>query len=266
MSRHKPGRGIYLLPNLITASSLLIGFFAAVRAFNGEFEVAAIALLVCVLLDSLDGNVARLTNTASRFGAEFDSLTDVVVFGCIPALIIYNWSLAAMAEFGWLWSKLGWLAAFFYTVATALRLARFNVSPERYRGRFDGLSSPGAAGMVISSVWFGSWLGEAGVAFSLPALLPGLGVALLGLLMVSPIPYVSFKGVNFWASYRRVVVVVLACVVIASKPQVTLFLLAIVYVVSGPCGWFWRRRTGRELEENPPPQALPPRPEFSRER
>lgn len=243
-------RVVALLPQLLTTGNLASGFYSIALTAQGDYWQAAVLIFVAGFFDMTDGRVARFTRATSRFGAEYDTIADTVSFGVAPALLAYG--AGGLAGLGWT----GWVLAFFYTVCAALRLARFNVSPERYRGRFDGLSSPGAAGTVISSVWFGSWLSEAGFALSLPPLLPGLGVALLGLLMVSPIPYVSFKGVNFWASYGRVVLVVLACVVIASKPQVTLFLLSIVYVVSGPSGWLWRRRTGRELEENPPPQGL----------
>lgn len=240
MSRHKPGRGIYLLPNLITASSLLIGFFAAVRAFNGEFEVAAIALLVCVVLDSLDGNVARLTNTASRFGAEFDSLTDVVVFGCIPALIIYNWSLAAMAEFGWLWSKLGWLAAFFYTVATALRLARFNSQiGSSEKSFFRGLPCPAAATLMMSLVWLSQETGYSGadMAWWCFALM-----ILAGAAMVSNFSYYSLKGVNLKSRvpFIALLAVVAGLILAAIDLPKFLFFIALLYLCSGPFLYLFR--------------------------
>ena len=261
MSGHKPGRGIYLLPNLITASSLLSGFFAAIKAFDGHFEVAAIALLVCVVLDSLDGNVARLTRTTSRFGAEFDSLTDVVVFGCIPALIIHQWSLATMADLGWLWAKLGWLAAFFYTVATALRLARFNARiTSSEKSFFRGLPCPAAATLVMSFVWLSQETGYSGsdVAWWSFALM-----VLAGAAMVSNFSYYSLQGINLKSRvpFIALLAVVAGLIVAAIDLPKFLFFLALLYIASGPLLYGLRlarkslsrrRNTDENLPNHPP--------------
>ena len=147
-SRKPPQRGIYLLPNLLTTAALFAGFYAIVAAMKGHFESAAIAIFVAMIADSLDGRVARLTQTTSKFGAEYDSLSDMAASGIAPSLVIYSWSLFQLG-------KLGWLAAFLYTAATALRLARFNtqVSDKQY---FQGLPCPAAAGVIASTVWMGS--------------------------------------------------------------------------------------------------------------
>jgi len=142
--------------------------------------------------------------------------------------------------------------AFLFTACAALRLARFNVTPDRYRGRFEGLATPSAAGMVLASVWFASFLRESGLPLDIPAPLAGLGIAVLGLLMVSPVPYRSFKDVRIRGSYRTTVLMVLAVAVILVEPKVTLFFVGILYVASGPIEWFWRWRTGATLEEIQP--------------
>jgi CDP-diacylglycerol--serine O-phosphatidyltransferase len=192
-----------------------------------------------------------MAGATSRFGAEYDSIADTVSFGVAPALLAF--SAGALQELGWT----GWVLAFIYTACAALRLTRFNVQPQRYTGRFEGLPSPPAAGMVLSSVWFGGFLRESGLAFDIPAALAGVGVALVGLLMVSPIPYRSFKGVRFGGSYPTVVVMVIAFAVILSKPAVTLFIACLLYVGSGPAEWIWRWRTGRMLEESETGESLP---------
>ena len=199
----------------------------------------------------LDGRVARMAGSTSKFGAEYDSIADTVSFGVAPAMLAF--SAGALQELGWT----GWVLAFIYTACAALRLARFNVQPERYTGRFEGLPSPAAAGMVLSSVWFGGFLRESGLALDIPATLSGLGVALVGLLMVSPIPYRTFKGVRLGGSYPSVVVTVIAFAVILSKPAVTLFIVGILYVGSGPVEWIWRWRTGRILEKAETEESLP---------
>jgi CDP-diacylglycerol--serine O-phosphatidyltransferase len=192
-----------------------------------------------------------MAGSTSKFGAEYDSIADTVSFGVAPAMLAF--SAGALQELGWT----GWVLAFIYTACAALRLARFNVQPERFTGRFEGLPSPAAAGMVLSSVWFGGFLRESGLALDVPATLSGLGVALVGLLMVSPIPYRSFKGVRLGGSYPSVVVTVIAFAVILSKPAVTLFIVGILYVGSGPAEWIWRWRTGHILEKAETGEPLP---------
>jgi CDP-diacylglycerol--serine O-phosphatidyltransferase len=232
-----------LLPHLLTTGNLAAGFYSITLSASGNLDRAALAIIFAGVCDTLDGRVARMAGATSRFGAEYDSIADTVSFGVAPAMLAF--SAGALQELGWT----GWVLAFIYTACAALRLARFNVQPERYTGRFEGLPSPAAAGMVLSSVWFGGFLRESGLALDIPAALAGLGVALVGLLMVSPIPYRSFKGVRLGGSYRTVVVTVIAFAVILSKPAVTLFVVGLLYVGSGPAEWIWRWRTGRLLEE-----------------
>jgi CDP-diacylglycerol--serine O-phosphatidyltransferase len=238
-----PPRGLLLLPHLITTAGLFFGFFAIVQAFGGQPDKAALGILLAALCDALDGRIARLARATSRFGQEYDSLADIVSFGVAPA------ALAVGAGNLGVLGRTGWVMAFLFTVCAALRLARFNVSPSRYQGRFEGLPSPAAAGVVATTQWFVSWLREQGVAFSFPESLVAGGVALLGLLMVSAIPYRSFKELDLRHSYGTLVVVVLVMIVIVQEPSVTLFLLGVVYTLSGPVEWGWRRLSGRTLEK-----------------
>lgn len=232
-----------LLPHLLTTGNLAAGFYSITLSASGNLDRAALAIIFAGICDALDGRLARLAGATSRFGAEYDSIADIVSFGVAPALLAY--SAGALQELGWT----GWVLAFIYTACAALRLTRFNVQPARYSDRFEGLPSPPAAGMVLTSVWFGAFLRESGFPLDIPAALAGLGVALVGLLMVSPIPYRSFKGVRLGGSYPAVVVMVIAFAVILSKPAVTLFIASLLYVGSGPAEWLWRWRTGRLLEE-----------------
>ena len=184
-----------------------------------------------------------MTRTQSAFGLQLDSLADIVSFGVAPAILAY--CAGSLHELGWT----GWVLAFLYTACAALRLARFNVTPGRYSGRFDGLASPAAAGMVLSAVWFAGFLRESGLAFEIPAPIAGLGVAVVGLLMVSPIPYRSFKNVPLHGSFGSLVLVVVALIVLFTKPAVTFFLVGVAYVAAGPIEALWRWRTGRPLTE-----------------
>jgi len=240
-----------LLPHVLTTGNLAAGFYSITLSASGNLDRAALAIIFAGICDALDGRVARMAGATSRFGAEYDSISDTVSFGVAPAMLAF--SAGALQELGWT----GWVLAFIYTACAALRLARFNVQPERYTGRFEGLPSPAAAGMVLSSVWFGGFLRESGLALDVPAALSGLGVALVGLLMVSPIPYRTFKEVRLGGSYPTVVVTVIAFAVILSKPAVTLFIVGLLYVGSGPAEWIWRRRTGRVLEEAEQGEPLP---------
>jgi len=242
--RRRQGRNwTQLLPNLFTTANLAAGFYAIVKAMDGDYDRAALALVVAGVCDNVDGRLARRTHTTSRFGVEYDSIADAVSFGVAPAMIAFT--AGELADLGWT----GWVLAFMYTACAALRLARFNVSPMRWHGRFEGLPSPAAAGCVAASVWFAGFLRESGLPLDLPAVLPGLGAAALGLLMVSPIPYRSFKEVKVRGRYRATVLMVIGFAVILSKPSVTLFLLGVGYAASGPVEWWWRWRTGRSLEE-----------------
>ncbi len=227
-------RGIYLLPNLFTTAGLFAGFYAIVSAMSGKFEAAAIAIFVAMIMDGIDGRVARLTNTSSEFGVQYDSLSDMVCFGLAPALVVFEWALRSMLEQGWLWSKLGWLAAFVYTAGAALRLARFNTqvasADKRY---FQGLPSPSAAGVLAGLVWFSEDNGlDGGDLWMVGAFL----AASLGALMVSNVRYYSFKEVDFKnrVPFVALIMTVVVFVVISSHPPGVLFVGFLIYAISGP--------------------------------
>ncbi len=247
VSERRRGFGA-LLPQLLTTGNLAAGFYAIVTASAGDLDRAAFAVIVAMGFDLLDGRVARYAGATSRFGVEYDSIADTVSFGVAPAVIAFN--AGALQELGWT----GWVLAFGFTAGAALRLARFNVTPARYSGRFDGLPSPAAAGMVASFTWLTTFLREQGLDPGLPAFLPGMGVALLGLLMVSPIPYRSFKDIQLRGSERNSVWMVIFLVALLSKPSLTFPIFGTLYTLSGPVEWWWRRRTGRQLE--PSAEAL----------
>ena len=229
-------RGIYLLPNLFTTAALFFGFYAIVQAMNGRFEISAIAVFIAMVLDGLDGRVARLTHTQSEFGAQYDSLSDMVSFGAAPALIMYEWALKDLG-------KLGWIAAFVYCVGAALRLARFNtnidVIDKRY---FQGLPSPMAAALLAGLVWVFDdlgidrelWLDVIAWIFTMYA----------GITMVTNVPFYSFKEINMKRAVPFWVVAVFAAglAVISLKPSIVLFLIVFVYAVSGYVLWGLGRR------------------------
>jgi CDP-diacylglycerol--serine O-phosphatidyltransferase len=223
----KRRRGIYLLPNLLTTATLFFGFYAILASMNGKFEAAAMAIFGAMLMDGLDGRVARLTHTQSEFGAEYDSLADMIAFGLSPALVMYSWALTDLG-------KLGWLAAFVYTAGTALRLARFNtqigIADKRY---FQGLPSPSAAAIVAGSVWLGVDYEVVGDTVSWAA---ALLITVIGLLMVSNFRYHSFKEIDFHGKvpFIAIVAVMLGFAVILTHPPTMLFLLFLAYAVSGP--------------------------------
>ena len=219
-------RGIYVLPNLFTTAALFCGFFAIVKAMSGGFEQAAVAIFVAMVLDGLDGRVARLTHTQSAFGAEYDSLSDMVSFGVAPALVTYAWALKDMG-------RLGWIAAFIYCVGAALRLARFNSSSEATDKRFfQGLPSPAAAALVAGFVWVMIDLDVAG------AEVRWLACALLifaGITMVSSVRFYSFKDFNLRRSvpFLAIVAIALSLALFSYEPSVALFGLFVVYALSG---------------------------------
>jgi CDP-diacylglycerol--serine O-phosphatidyltransferase len=249
--RGDPPRGLYLLPHLLTTANIYFGFFAIVNAFGGQPDRAALGIILAMVCDTLDGRLARLARSTSRFGVEYDSIADTVSFGVAPAMLAF--SAGNLEVLG----RTGWVMPFLFTVCAALRLARFNVSPSRYRARFEGLPSPAAAGAVASTQWFASFLRASGLDFDVPESLIAAGMAILGLLMVSPRPYRSFKELDLRHSYGTLVVVVIALAVVIQEPSVSLFLIGVVYALSGPIEWLWRRRTGRALEELPAPEPAP---------
>lgn len=243
-ARPRP-RGIYLLPNLFTTGGLFGGFFAIIAAAQGKFEPACIAIFVAAVLDGVDGRVARMTNTQSEFGVQYDSLADLVSFGMAPALVMYHWALSAMKLDGAMFGKVGWLVAFLYAACAALRLARFNSQVAQVDKRwFIGLASPAAAGLVASFVWTCHDLGLSGSELRYAAAAVTIVAALL---MVSRVRYNSFKGSGQGASAERVpfaAIVVAVAVLIAlwiDPPRVLLAATAL-YGVSGPLLWFRRRK------------------------
>ena len=227
-------RGIFLLPNLFTTGALFSGFYAIIAAMNGHFEIAAIAIFIAGLLDGLDGRVARMTNTQSAFGAEYDSLADMVSFGVAPALVVYMWSLVYLRDVSNFMGKLGWLAAFIYVTATALRLARFNTqvgtADKRY---FQGLASPAAAAVVMGAVWCSEIYHIKGVDVTYGALILTL---CSGLLMVSNFSYYSFKDLNLREKvpFVTLLAAVLIFVFLSLKPATVLFAFFFLYMASGP--------------------------------
>jgi len=247
-------RGLYLLPQLFTTANLFFGFFSMIQSTQGHFDRAALGIVLAGLCDALDGRVARLARSTSRFGSEYDSLADVVSFGVAPAFLAY------MAGDLTLLHRTGWILAFLFTACAALRLARFNVQPSRYAGRFEGLPSPAAAGMVASTQWFSTFLLDQGFDLVAPPLLVGGLLAGLGLLMVSAVPYRSFKEVDLRHGFRTVVLVIVALAVIVQEPSLWLFVLGAGYVASGPIEWAWRALSGRRLVASASPSgpAEPP--------
>jgi CDP-diacylglycerol---serine O-phosphatidyltransferase len=229
-------RGIYLLPNLFTTIGLFAGFYAIVAAMKGMFDIASIAIYVAMVADSLDGRVARLTGTQSKFGAEYDSLSDMVGFGVAPALVAYSLALHQLG-------KVGWLVAFCYTVATALRLARFNIQTageeEVDKRYFQGLPSPAAAGLLAGLVWVDH-------IFMLHGLMTNIVIAAMviatALLMVSNVRYLSFKDLDLKNSvpFFVILLVVVVVVAIAMDPPHVLFAAFLVYALSGPLMYFLR--------------------------
>ena len=219
-------RGIYILPNLLTTAALFFGFYAIVMAMQGGFERAVVAIFVAMVLDGLDGRVARLTRTQSAFGAEYDSLSDMVAFGAAPSLVMYEWALRDLG-------RLGWIAAFIYCAGAALRLARFNTSLEVVDRRyFQGLPSPAAAALVAGFVWL---VIDSGASGRDVALWAALLLVFSGVTMVTHLRYYSFKDINLRKSvpFVMVALVVLAFAVIALNPERTLFAFFVFYALSG---------------------------------
>jgi CDP-diacylglycerol--serine O-phosphatidyltransferase len=245
-------RGIYLLPNLFTTAAMFAGYYAIVASIGGRFTEAAIAVFVAALLDGMDGRVARLTGTQSEFGVQYDSLSDLVSFGLAPSLVMYNWSLSSLRDFGPVWGKIGWAAAFLYAACAALRLARFNtqvgVIDKRY---FQGLASPAAAAVCMSFVWSMEKFQIPGTALCFVTLVMAVVV---GLLMVSRFRYYSFKslpmGERDRVPFLWVLVAVLVLVPFVIDPPRVLFVVFTLYLLSGPVVTVWgraahRRRTRR---------------------
>lgn len=243
-------KGVYLLPNLVTTAALFAGFFAIISGMKGNFESAGLAIIVAQLLDGFDGRVARMTNTTSAFGVEYDSLSDMVSFGLAPALVIFSWGLEPLGKFGW-------AAAFLFAACAALRLARFNTQAAVVDNRFFvGLASPPSAAILATVVW--SWH-DAIPPYEVSVLM-AIITGVLGLLMVSNIPYTSFKGFNLRGRVPFVVMLValLIFVVVVVDPPRVLLLMAVLYCLSGPVLWIkgWRKRLPKQpVDENNSPDG-----------
>lgn len=237
MSTEKPSlnrtaRGIYLLPNLFTTGALFAGFYAIIAATKQHFEAASIAIFIAMLLDALDGRVARLTHTQTQFGAEFDSLSDMVSFGLSPALVLYYWSLSHLG-------KAGWLAAFLYTVCTALRLARFNSRDQNEDKRyFQGLSTTAAAGFIAGFIWLATSHGLHASSHWM-SILTIIITILVALLKVSQLRFRSFKDFDMRGRVPFIVIFcfVILLVLVSFAPAEVLFAIFAMYVFSGPVGW-----------------------------
>jgi len=233
-------QGIYLLPNLFTTGALFAGFYAIIAAMRGNYEAASLAIFVAMVFDGLDGRVARLTHTSSKFGAEYDSLSDMVSFGVAPALVVFSWALGDLGKFGW-------SVAFIYVACAALRLARFNTQIDTAdKNYFTGLASPAAASVIASTVWVchdAGWVGDA-LPYEL-AILVGLLTAIVGFLMIANFRYYSFKSIDFKSRVPFVVMIVMILVfglVTVDPPRILLFSF-LVYAASGPVSQFlnWRK-------------------------
>jgi CDP-diacylglycerol--serine O-phosphatidyltransferase len=234
----RPKVGFYLLPNLFTTGSLFAGFYAIMQSRSGFFEAACIAIFIAMVLDTLDGRLARLTNTTSEFGSHYDSLVDLVSFGVAPALVMYEWSLNGLG-------KIGSLAAFIYMATCALRLARFNVQNSVESKNFIGLPSPCAAGLIASTVWMGidNSIGVAqwNVAICILTVLTGMA-------MVSNFSYWSFKHLDLKDRVPFVALIVLVLVIglISVDPPIVFFAVGFTYLLSGPLGSMYERYRNRD--------------------
>ena len=233
----KPPKGIYMLPNLVTLAALFGGFYAIVMAMNGRFDLAALGVFCAMVLDGLDGRIARMTNTQSAFGEQMDSLADMVSFGAAPALIAYEWALRGLGRWGW-------IAAFVYCACAALRLARFNVNTAVVDKRFfQGLPSPAAAALVVGFLWLMIELEVSGPTVAWPMFVMCLYA---GLTMVSNVPFYSFKDLQMRRSVPFVVIVliVLAIGVVNIHPPTVLFGTFMLYGLSGYAVYGWRKARG----------------------
>ena len=239
-------RGVYLLPNLVTTGGLFAGFYGIVATMQGKYELAAWFILISAVFDALDGKVARLTGTSSRFGVEYDSLVDLVSFGVAPGLLMYSWALQPFGKFGW-------LAAFLYVVCGALRLARFNVQVNTVESRrFVGLPIPAAAGMVASCVLLFYHLGGSGTIKKVSVVLL---IYVLAYLMVSNHSYNSFKDPELVKRqpFSFLVLAIIFIIVVVAQPEIMLFGMASVYMVSGPVNTLWKffKRKSPENKKTP---------------
>ncbi len=234
-------KGIFLLPNLVTIGSMFAGFYAIIAGLQGQFEHAVIAIFVALIMDGLDGRIARWTHSVSDLGAQLDSLADMISFGVAPAMVMYSWSVSVLG-------KPGWMVAFLYMVCTGLRLARFNSQSQGEDKRyFIGLNTPSAAALVASTIWTFTVNHVDGHTVAIPM---AVLLFVLGLLKVSTIRYRSFKDINLRrlrVSFVVILVSMLAFMLISLDPPEMLLAIMSVYALSGPVQWLWERwRTWRQ--------------------
>jgi CDP-diacylglycerol--serine O-phosphatidyltransferase len=238
VERKRPRRGIYLLPNLFTTSALFAGFYSIVLAYNGAYQSAGIAIIVAMVLDGFDGRVARMTNTTTAFGAEYDSMADMISFGMAPAFLMYTWSLASLTEptFG----QLGWVIAFVFTACCGLRLARFNVAVGTADKRFfQGLACPSAAAVLASFVWVMTGMGIKGPDV---VLLTAVLTLSTGIAMVSTLTYYSFKdlGTTRRVPFAMLLGLLMLFVITALDPGKMILIASVLYALSGPAYYLFR--------------------------
>ncbi len=245
-------KGIYVLPNLFTTASLFSGFYSIIASMKGMYEIAAWTILIALVFDGLDGRIARMTRTTSKFGSEYDSLADLVAFGVAPAILAYHW---ALMSFG----KWGWLAAFLFVTCGALRLARFNVQTSIIDSRvFNGLAIPAGASVVATTVLLYFQLGGEGQFPNLPIL---IGTVAIALLMVSSIKYYSFKDLNFFARkpFMSFVLILLILVIVIAEPQIMIFTFCFGYALSGPVWLIYKlmrkKRVDQEKQAHHPEES-----------
>jgi len=243
----RPSRGIYLLPNLFTTSALFAGFYSIIAAQNGDFRSAGIAIIVAMVLDGFDGRVARMTNTTTAFGAEYDSMADMISFGMAPAFLMYTWSLSSLtaAQYG----QLGWVIAFVYTACCGLRLARFNVAVGTADKRFfQGLACPSAAAILASFVWVMTEMGINGADL---VVITAVMTLFSGVAMVSTFTYYSFKdlGTNRKVPFAMLLALLLLFVVTAVDPPKMILIAASIYGLSGPVYYIFRLLRKRNKQQ-----------------
>lgn len=249
----KVPKGVFLLPNALTTAALFAGFYSIISGINGNYIAAAVAVVIAGVLDGLDGRVARMTNTQSDFGVQYDSLSDLISFGLAPALLSFNWSLSTLQDISPMAGKMGWLAAFIFAACAALRLARFNSQAESQdKAYFQGLASPAAAGTLVSIVWF---FNDQGISGETVRWLMLFVTVSLGLLMFSRVRYFSGKT---WPRGDRIPMgylglLILLLVLVAMDPPTMLMLTGVVYVVSGLIITLlgraqWKKRRSRKEE------------------
>ncbi|PIE45172.1 MAG: CDP-diacylglycerol--serine O-phosphatidyltransferase [Gammaproteobacteria bacterium] len=245
---YKGKYGVYLAPNLVTTAALMFGFYAVLSAINHDFHRSAVCIFVAMLLDGMDGRIARLVGGESAFGEQYDSLSDLLSFGVAPAILMYQWSLSAAEQVPWLPERLSWMIPFVYCACAALRLARFNVQIGNVDARFFiGLPSPSAAGTVAGFVWFGHEYAISGsnvVVFSM------LITLFAGLMMVAPIRYYSFKKTNLHGKipFFSMLFLVLGLAIISTNPATLLWLIFFAYAFHGPVRLCYRFIRAKQLK------------------